>query len=201
MIDPNVGTQVVGAALQGTIDVFTRRASNSDLIEEFVSHAEFHTGDGARYQVGVLSGDGNLAAVEQQHEDMALWLADTAGSHEHSDAEQLYRFSNEEAITKAVGLIHRGAILRTDVRVVSDHSTTGSTALRRVVVYQMDDSVWMLEHIQATDSGRFLRLRSTGRRDLAAYLGQMILPERTQVDVPRGTGSDTGRCSSSTTEV
>ncbi len=145
--------------------------------EQFSFHGEFNTADGAQYLVGVLAEDGTVDTTEWTHSDMAGWLVERAGSGDHDMPEQLYQFPDEESMKSALRFLHAAAARRTDIRVMADSSRPNPQVFRRAVIYEMSDSVWMLEHIRPADEGRYLRLRSTGRHDLETYLGQLILPE------------------------
>ncbi len=199
-------------ALQGTVDVFTRTPTEHAVptvggdkslqachpAERFCLHGEFHTVDGREYATATLSVDGSTDAASRNLAETAFWLAGQATVNGHDEPEQLYQFADEDSLTGALQFLHDTALRRLDIRVIADCCQLEPEVFRRVVIYEMNDSVWMLEHIRPSASGRYLRLRSTGLSCLSTYLEELITPHDSAAGERSG---DSGRCSSSTTDV
>lgn len=196
--------------LCGTVDIFAPAASTGKTpggpVEHLSFHGEFQTADGLAYVVETANVDGATGPTTWMRGQVATWLAERCKAGGHDGPDEIYQFADEQSLAAAVGLLHRGAVNRTDLRVVASGEPADGYRLRRLVVYRMVDSIWMLEHIRPGASGLYLRLRSTGQRALEAHLEDFITPEARRTSA--GSSPDhvadqegSGLCSSRTTDV
>lgn len=132
-------------------------------------------GNGDSFEVDFVVADEQQQTFAGGRRALANWITDAACHPGHDSDEQLYTFPDEKSILAAHQMLHNEALLRTEVVLnVVSAATDATTEERRVTVYVMADSTWLLEHIEPTDAGRYLRLRSTGRRYLCAYFEQLL---------------------------
>lgn len=182
----------------GTTPVLVRdKTVPGHAAEEGWMAAQLHWGEDST--IGVSAGwtDGTRHTFDVGSPELAAWISEQVCGDGHNSDEQLFSFPDEEAILAAQRLLHTEALVRSEVELeLRSPSSDEVVERRRVTIYVMADSTWMLEHLEPTKAGRFLRLRSTGQRHLATYLEQMLSASVTgnKRQLPE-------RCSSSTTEV
>jgi len=141
--------------------------------------------DGSRHRAAVSPGG------------LAHWLVLQAGGNRVDDGpEQIFSFPDEASILGAKKLLHDGSVRRSEIKFrLRDGPETGRYHIRQISLYLMADSLWMMEHIDPTPRGRYLRLRSTGATDLARFVEHVVhdvsVHDTQRGDLPRDSSGST----------